>query len=153
VPDDQEAKLAHVRALGDRLRRAHELGFVSEADWQKLAPVVPPEGVTTFGIADLPEAIAGPFTDKSGTRGTLALVEAAPETANDLRTLLRFADAYRKTPLPNGKVVEGSGSAVVFADIFAAVVRAVPRAVLLSLALTFAVVVVTFRSRRQELYA
>src|SRR5207248_5671939 len=64
-----------------------------------------------------------------------------------------FADAYRTTPLPNGKVVEGSGSAVVFADIFAAVVRAVPRAVLLSLALTFAVVVVTFRSRRQELYA
>jgi hypothetical protein len=153
VPDDQRAKLPLVRALGERLRRAHDRGFVGEADWAKLAPIVPPENVTTFGIADLPEDIAGPFTEKNGTRGTLVLVESSPDTANDLRTLIRFADSYRETRLPNGKIIEGSGSAVIFADIFASVVRAVPRATLLSLALALGVVIATFRSKKQELYA
>ncbi len=153
VPQRQEQKLPLVRELGDRLRRAHDRGFVSEADWKKLAPIVPPADVKTFGVADLPESIAGPFTERNGTRGTLVLVEATPDTGNDLRTLVRFADAYRTTTLPNGKVVQGSGSAVIFADILASVVRAVPRAVLLSLTLTLAIVVITFRSRKQELYA
>jgi predicted RND superfamily exporter protein len=153
VPENQEAKLPIVRALGERLRRAHDRGFVSEADWAKLAPIVPPEDLRAFGIADLPESIAGPFTEKNGQRGALVLVEASADTANDLRTLIRFADAYRTTRLPNGKVVLGSGSAVVFADIFASVVRAVPRATLLSLALALGVVIATFRSRKQELYA
>ncbi len=153
VPENQEAKLPLVRTLGERLRSAHDRGFVSEADWAKLAPIVPPENLTTFGIADLPEHIAGPFTEKNGTRGTLVLVEPVADTANDLRTLIRFADAYRETRLPSGKVVEGSGSSVIFADIFASVVRAVPRATLLSLALAVAVVIATFRSRKEELYA
>ena len=153
VPDDQEAKLPLVRALGERLRRAHDRGFVSDADWAKLAPIVPPEDAATFGIADLPVEIAGPFTEKNGTRGTLVLVEPVADTANDVRTLIHFADAYRKTRLLSGKVVEGSGSAVIFADIFGSVVRAVPRATLLSLAFALAVVIATFRSRKQELYA
>jgi len=40
-----------------------------------------------------------------------------------------------------------------YPDIFASVVRAVPRATLLSLALTLAVVIVTFRRDKPELYA
>jgi hypothetical protein len=153
VPADQDAKIPIARALGDRLRRGRERGFIGDADWEKLAKLVPPADLAPFGVADLSADVASPFTEKNGTRGTLVLVEAAPNTSNDLRSLVRFADAYRRTTLPNGKVVEGSGSAVIFADILAAVARDVPRAVLLSLALTLLVVAITFRRRGRELVA
>ncbi len=153
VPSDQDAKIPIATALGDRLRRAHDRGFVAASDWEKLAPILPPADLAAFTAADLPDAIAGPFTEKDGTRGTLVLVEAAPDTSNDLRSLVAFADAYRTTTLPNGKIVEGSGSAVIFADMLAAVARDVPRAILLSLALTIAVVAFTFRRHRAELWA
>ncbi len=153
VPPDQDAKLPIARALGERLRHARERGFVSDADWQKLEPIVPPADFAPFGVSDLPASIAGPFTEKNGTRGTLVLVESTPDASNDLRNLVAFADAYRATTLPNGKVVLGSGSAVIFADMLAAVARDVPRAILLSLGLTLAVVVITFRRRGAELWA
>ena len=70
-----------------------------------------------------------------------------------MRSLLALADAYRTTTLPNGKVVHGTGSAVIFADILGAVARDVPRSLLLSFAFTLAVVVVTFRKRTSELWA
>jgi len=151
VPEEQDAKIPTAIALGDRLRRAHERNFMSDADWERLRDYVPPSDLKPFGEDDLPDAIASAFTERSGARGTLVLVEATPDTSMDLRTLVRFANAYRETKLPSGKIVEGSGSAVVFADILAAVARDVPRAVALSLGLTLAVVVITFHRARTEL--
>lgn len=151
VPRDQEAKIPTAIALGDRLRRAHERGFMKEHDWQELREFVPPADLAPFDEADLPVAIAAPFTEKSGVRGTLVLVEASPQTSNDLRTLVRFANGFRRTKLPSGKVVEGSGSAVIFADILAAVTRDVPRSVALSLVLTISVVILAFQRNRSAL--
>jgi uncharacterized protein len=71
-------------------------------------------------------------------------VEGEPTTSDDLRYLLRYADAFRETRLPSGKVLYGSGSAVIFADMLKAVVRDIPRAVSLSLGLTLIAVVATF---------
>jgi predicted RND superfamily exporter protein len=119
---------------------------VSEEDWAKLRDLVPPSDLRTFDIADLPDAIAKPFTDNRGNRGTLVLVEANPNASNDVHTLVEFAASFRETRLPSGKVVRGSGSAAVFADIFAAVVRDVPRTIGLSLVFALAVVVAMFHS-------
>jgi hypothetical protein len=151
VARDQAAKLPIARALGDRLRRANEHHFISEADWEKLARFVPPPDLAAFTVADLPDGIAGPFTEKNGTRGTLVLVEASPDTSDDLRSLVEFAAAYRTTHLPNGKTVVGSGSAVIFADMLDAVARDVPRSIVLSLVLALGVVVFTFRRQPSEL--
>jgi uncharacterized membrane protein YdfJ with MMPL/SSD domain len=145
VPKDQEAKIPVLEALSDRLRRARERGFVSEADWTKVKDLLAPPGLGPFGIDDLPAEIARPFTEKDGTRGTLVYVQGDPGTADDLHYLLRYADSFRTTRLPSGKVVLGSGNAVIFADMLKAVVRDVPRAVGLSLLLTIATVLVTFR--------
>ncbi|HSQ65357.1 MAG TPA: MMPL family transporter [Polyangiaceae bacterium] len=153
VPPDQQAKIPIACELGDRLRRAHERGLVSEGDWNKLAEIVPPPNLAPFAVRDLPDDVAEPFTERNGTRGTLVLIDATPDTSNDLRSLVSFADAYRTTRLPNGKVIRGSGNAVVFADILSSVTRDVPRVILLSLALTIAVVIVTFRKRPRDLFA
>ena len=131
VPSDQAAKLPIATAMGDRLRRARERGFISDADWSDVREIVPPADLAPFGEADLPTAVAAPFTEKNGTRGTLVLVEASPETSDDTRSLVAFAAAYRKTTLPSGKIVEGSGSAVILADMLAAVARGVPRPIIL----------------------
>jgi predicted exporter len=149
VAKDQEAKMPTLLALGARLERAHEKGFVTEADWRELSPLIPPQNLVPFGIDDLPVEVARSFTDKSGARGTLVFVEGEAGTSDDLRYLLRYADSFRETRLPSGKVVRGSGSAVIFADMLKSVVRDIPKAISLSLGLTLIAVLMTFgRSAR-----
>jgi predicted RND superfamily exporter protein len=102
--------------------------------------------VTAFGVADLPASLARPFTEKNGARGTIVLVEPLlEENTNDLHYLLRYAESFRETRLADGTVLRGSGRALVFADILGAVVTQVPRAIALSLVLTLAAVLATFR--------
>jgi hypothetical protein len=142
---DQAEKLPALRAIGDRLGRAHARGFVSEEDWARMRDVLPPADLHTYGPGDIPGPVAAPFTDARGVRGALVYIESDPATSDDLRSLVRFADAFRETRLPSGKVVRGSGSAVILADMLRAVVRDVPRAIALSLALTLLMVIAVFR--------
>jgi predicted RND superfamily exporter protein len=150
VPGDQEAKLPTLLALGARIRRARELKMLKDDEWKLLEPLLPPPDLKPYGIADLPPELAGPFTEKDGTRGTLVLIEPAPgQSGDDLHYLLRYAAAFREIHLPDGTVVHGSGRAVVFADILKTVVRDIPRAVALSLAMTaFAVLVALGRTKK-----
>jgi predicted RND superfamily exporter protein len=145
VAAGQEAKLPTLLAIGERLERAHVRGFVTEADWARIREVLPPADLRPYGLADLPTSVADRFTDTSGVRGALVFIESDPSAADDLRTLVRFADAFRETHLPSGKTVRGSGSAVILADMLRAVVRDVPRALSLSLALTLVTVFAAFR--------
>lgn len=146
VPEDQEAKLSTLRALADRLRRAHDRRFISDEDWQEMETFLPPPDLKPFKVADLPEDVARPFTEKNGTRGTLVSIEPRiGEKTDDLHYLIRYADSFRETTLPDGTVLHGSGRAVIFADILTAVVREIPMAIAVSLVMTFLAVFVTFR--------
>ncbi len=146
VPQGQEAKLPLLLELREKLDRAHARGSLSEADWGELLPDLPPEGLRPFGITDLPEDLARPFTEKDGVRGRLVLIEpTAGKSDSDLRYLLRWADSFRETRLPSGDVVRGSGRAVIFADMLQSVVKDIPRCIGLSLGMTVLAVIVTFR--------
>jgi uncharacterized protein len=146
VPTEQREKLPTLLALSERLERAHERHFITDDDWEQIKGYLPPSDLTTFTIADLPEEVARPFTEKNGTRGTVVLIEPrADENTDDLHYLIRFADSFRRTPLPSGKVLFGSGRAVIFADILGSIVRVVPRSIGLSLAMTLLAVMITFR--------
>jgi predicted RND superfamily exporter protein len=148
VPRDQDKKLPVLFELRDKLERAHARGSLTEADWQELSPNLPPDDLRPFGIDDLPEDLARPFTEKSGVRGRLVLIEpTAGKSDSDLRYLLRWADSFRETQLPDGSIVRGSGRAVIFADMLQSVVRDIPRSVGLSLGMTILAVVVVFRRR------
>src|SRR5262249_47371228 len=140
------AKVPLLLALRDKLVRAHERGGVSEEDWNELAPNLPLEDLRPFGIDELPEDLALPFSEKSGVRGRLVLVEpTAGKSDADLRYLLRWADSFRETRLPSGEIVRGSGRAVIFADMLQSVVRDIPRCIGLSLGMTVLAVLLTFR--------
>lgn len=145
VPDAQSEKIPTLLDLSERVERAHARGFVTDADWEKIRAYMPPKDLAPFGIADLPAGVARPFTEKDGTRGTLVLIEPEPHSSDDLKYLLRYSDSFRETKLSSGKVVRGSGRAVVFADILDAVVKDIPKAISLSLGMTLVVVFLAFR--------
>lgn len=146
VPDDQDKKLPILLDTADRIRHARERGWVKDADWKELEPILAPADLKPFVMSDLPEDLSRSFTEKNGTRGTLVLIQpSVSEDDEDLRYLIRYADSFRETPLPSGPVVRGSGRAVVFADILKAVTSDIPKAVSLSLVMTFLTVLLTFR--------
>ena len=145
VPEDQETKVPVLLEIGQRLERARAHHYLSDADWARVKDYVPPHDLRPYGLPDLPASVARPFSEKDGTRGRLVVIEPNPSNSSDLRYLLKYSDAFRETRLPSGKIVKGSGRAVVFSDILQAVVHDVPRAVLLSLGLTVLTVLITFR--------
>jgi len=145
VPDGQAEKIPVALAVKKRVQRAHARGGMSDADFAEIEPFLPPDDVAPFGIADLPEALARPFSERDGTRGKLLFIEpTSGKSDSDARYLIRFADAFRSTRLPNGEVIGGSGRAVVFADLIRAVVVDMPRALLISF-LSTSLVLLAFR--------
>jgi predicted RND superfamily exporter protein len=149
IPTGQAARLERVRALTRRLTRAHERGAIDDAAWAKLRPLLPPPDVVPFGVRDLPEELVQPFTERDGTRGRILYIEQTRgQSDSNLHYLLRLADAFRSTRLPDGRVVHGSGRAVIFADLLRASLIDMPRSVVLSLVLTALTVVALFRRRR-----
>ncbi len=145
IPDDQDEKLAIFSHIRSRLTKAHALGKIPEEDWKDLVAYLPPADLRAFDVEDLPERVARPFTERDGTRGRIVyVVPTDGQSVRNLHYLLRWADAYRKTPLPSGDVVYGSGRAVIFSDMLAAVIGEAPKAVLLSAVMTVLVVVLSF---------
>ncbi|MGC4090709.1 MAG: MMPL family transporter [Polyangiaceae bacterium] len=150
VPANQAEKLPILGSIRERLLRARR--GISEADWSKIEPMLPPEGLAAYGLADLPEELARPFSEVDGTRGRVLLIEPTsgiPDT--DLHYMIRWADSFRETRLPNGEVLLGSGRAVIFADMLRAVQRDIPLAIALSLGVTSLAVVLLFRNRTRAL--
>ena len=145
VPEGQEKKIPVLLEIGERLERARARGFIHDDDWQKVKDLVPPTDLHPYGLDDLPASVARPFAEKDGTRGRLVVIEPEPGHTNNLRYLLRYSDSFRETRLPSGKVVRGSGRAVIFADILKAVMHDIRRAVALSFGLTLLTVLVAFR--------
>jgi predicted RND superfamily exporter protein len=153
LPTDQEKKVELIRQTRETLARARRRGFIADADWQAIQDYFPDGGVHPIGIADLPEQMAQPFTEKNGRRGLLVYIAPKKgESVWDGRYLLRWADSFRKTLLPDGSVIQGSGRAVIFADVILAIVEDTPRALMASLASTLIIVWLTFRGRREALW-
>jgi len=150
VPDNQQEKLEILGQIRTRLKKAHSLGEISDEDWEQVSSYLPPPGLKPFGIEDLPERVARPFTERDGARGRIVyVVPTEGQSVHDLHYLLRWAESYRKTILPNGEVIYGSGRAVIFSDMLASVMEQAPRAVVLSAIMTIVVVVLSFlRGRR-----
>lgn len=148
VPPDQEAKIEVLQQLKRRVLRSRELGALDDRAWARVEKYLPPDDLAPFGIADLPEAVARQFSEKDGSRGRVVYISPlSGELTSDAHYLLRWADSFRRTELPDGSVVLGSGRAVIYADMWDAVLSDVPRAVLVSFAATLLIVALAFRRR------
>ena len=149
VPKDQAAKIPILLALKQKVIKARDKKLISDADWAQIKDVLPSDDLEPFTMADVPLDIARTFTESDGTRGRIVFISPiSPEAVDDAHYLFLWADAYRETRLPDGSIIRGSGSAVIYADMMAAVVDDVPPAVVFSFAATLLVVIIAFRAGR-----
>ena len=133
----------------DRVRRAHNKGIVSDKDWKDIVGQLP-ASLHPIGIEDLPERMARPFTENDGTRGRIVyIVPKVGRSIWDAHYLELWADSFRQVRLPTGEVIQGSGRAVIFADMIQSVREDAPKAIVVSLLGTLAVVMLAFRMRRR----
>ena len=150
VPADQATKIPVLLQLKHRLLDAHKRGLIHDEDWTQLLPNLPPEDLKPFGIADLPESLARSFTEADGTRGRVVYISPLDgDVTADAHYLRRWADSFRRTTLPDGSVILGSGRAVIFADMWDAILTDAPPAMALSFAATLLVIALAFRRSRE----
>ena len=71
MPTNQAEKLPLIREMQDRIQRARSRGFIKDADWTKIEKHLPKGELKPIEIADLPEQVARPFTERDGTRGRI----------------------------------------------------------------------------------
>ena len=154
IPEDQEEKLRLLSQMRSRIDRVRALDKITDDEWSAIEPYLPPRDLRPFGIEDLPERVARPFTERDGTRGRIVyVVPTEGQSVRNMRYLLRWADAYRKTVLPSGDVIWGSGRAVIFADMLTSVIEESPRAIALSAMMTVLVVAAAFLGGAQGVLA
>jgi predicted RND superfamily exporter protein len=123
--------------------------MIKDEDWDQIKDALPPDDLKPFGFNDLPVGMARAFTETDGTRGRIVYISPTEtDSVDDAHYLLRWADAYRESKLPDGSVIQGSGRAVIYADMWAAVIDDVPPAVAFSFAATLLVVIIAFRAGR-----
>jgi uncharacterized protein len=151
LPEDQAKKLPLVEEIRDRLIRAHQRGMFSPEEWAELDGNLPKGPLKIIGIDDLPEPVARPFTEKDGTRGRIVFI--APKQGRsvwDAKYLMLWADSFRETKLPNGEVIHGSGSSVIYADMIRTIGEDSPKAIAVSALGSILVILVAFRGHRHS---
>lgn len=152
LPKQQVEKIPLVNEMRDRILRARQRGFIEDKDWVELEPQLPKAPVHEIGIADLPEQVARSFTEKDGTRGRIVyIVPTVGESVWDGKYLIRWADSFRKTTLPNGEIIKGSGQSVIFADMIQTVGEDAPRAIIACSVGSILIILVAFRGHVHSL--
>ncbi|HET9952908.1 MAG TPA: MMPL family transporter [Polyangiaceae bacterium] len=146
LPGQQAEKLQLAEEIRDRLQRARKRGFVQDADWAQIETYLPEKRLSPIGIADLPEQVARPFTERDGTRGRIVYIAPkSGESVWDAKYLMRWADSFRHVQLPNGEIIKGSGRAVIYADMIRTIGEDAPKAITLSALGTILVILFAFR--------
>jgi hypothetical protein len=149
VPPQQADKIPILLHIKDRIMRAQRRGLFSEEQWKKLEPMIPPDDLKPFSMAELPDEVARSFTESDGTRGRIVYISPTDvKLVDDAHYLFRWADSFRETKLPDGTTIYGSGRAVIYADIWAAMLSDIPPSITLSFVMTVLVVVLAFRGTR-----
>jgi predicted RND superfamily exporter protein len=150
LPADEEAKVPVLRELRQLLLdvRPH----LSERRQSQVDENLPPATITRVTLADLPESVARPFTERDGTRGRLVFVEHdATHDVWDGRYMIAWAGAARSVRTSDGHAPPIAGTATVFADLLTAIYRDGPIAIGISFSLVTLLIVFSFRSMRDRL--
>ena len=145
-PDAQQRKLDLIAQIR-KLTHDPALEVLNDKERADLAKIDPPDGLRLVQPSDLPPLARRPFTESDGTIGRVVLVYAAEHGISvwNGRDLLRIASVLQHLHLPNGKVVETSGSAVVFGAMIRSVLRDGPIATVASLIAVIVIVAFTIR--------
>ncbi|HXJ21232.1 MAG TPA: MMPL family transporter [Polyangia bacterium] len=153
-PDEQQRKLDLIAQIR-KLTHDPALAVLTAKERADLAKIDPPQGLRLLSPMDLPPFARRPFTETDGTVGRVMLVYP-PESGLSVwngRDLLLMASVLQELHLPSGKVVETSGSAVVFGAMIRSILRDGPIATAASLVAVLIIVAFTIRPARAGLTA
>lgn len=152
IPKEQAEKLPLIEEIRRIVTKARKRKLISDEDWAEIGPYMPAEELKPITIADLPEPVARPFTEKDGTRGRIVyIVPKQGQSVWDAHYLIRWADSFRSTTLPTGETIKGSGRAVIYADMIQAVVEDAPKAVGLAAIGVVVIILIAFRGSPRSL--
>lgn len=150
LPPDQEPKLPVLQELRELMNEARE--HANDEQRAQIDEQIPPEDIALVTVADLPEEIARPFTERDGTRGRIVVVgKREGESMWDGRYLVRWSRALRDVELADGTKPPLAGRAMVFADIIEAIGVDGPKAIGASFLATLLLVLFAFRRLRDRL--
>jgi predicted RND superfamily exporter protein len=137
LPGDADTQRRKLSMLGEIRKLLDELDpdQLSEADRKRLTSLRPPETLREVSWTDLPALARRPFTEADGTIGRVMLLYPPERGLSiwDGKALLRIASVIQTVTLPDGRQLETSGSAVVFAAMIRAVIQDGPLVTLASL--------------------
>jgi predicted RND superfamily exporter protein len=154
APEVQRRKLELIAQIR-KLTHDPALEALNEKERADLAKIDPPEGMRELGPLDLPTIARRPFTEVDGSIGKVVLVYP-PETGISVwygRHLLRIANVLQEIKLPNGKVIETSGFAVVFGAMIRSILHDGPIATVASLIAVLVIIAFTIRPAMASLMA
>lgn len=151
TPEAQKRKLALIDEI-KRLKNDKALELASEKDREQLKEINPPENLHVLAPGDLPPLARRPFTEVDGTIGRVVLYYPVEEGLSiwNGHDLLRIANVVQHLHLPN-KVLDTSGSAVVFAAMIRSVLHDGPIATAASLLAVVILILLVMRPFRAAL--
>ncbi|HEY8926690.1 MAG TPA: MMPL family transporter [Polyangia bacterium] len=154
TPEVQQRKLDLIASIR-KLAHDPALAALSDEDRARLAKVDPPEGLHVLLPRDLPALARRPFTEADGTVGRVVLVYPVEKGLSvwNGRDLLEVASVLQHLHLANGKVLETSGSAVVFGAMLRSILHDGPIATVASLLAVLIIIGATIRPLRAALVA
>jgi uncharacterized protein len=153
-PEAQQRKLALIAQI-HKLTHDPALEVLNDKERADLDKINPPDGLQQLQPTDLPPFARRPFTESDGTIGRVVLTYPPDEKFSvwNGRDLLRSASVTQYLHLPNGKVVETSGSAVVFAAMIRSILHDGPIATAASLVAVLFIICCTIRPAAAALMA
>jgi predicted RND superfamily exporter protein len=153
-PDAQQRKLALIAQIR-KLTHDPALDVLNEKERQQISEINPPDTLHELGAMDLPPIARRPFTEVDGTIGRVVLVYPVEQGLSvwNGRDLLRIASVLQYLHLPSGKLVETSGSAVVFGSMIRSVLHDGPIATVASLIAVLIIIAFTIRPASAALTA
>ncbi len=137
LPGPPVAQKRKLDLLADirKLTNDPALAALNDKERSQLAKIDPSPALHELAPLDLPAIARRPFTEVDGSVGRVVLVYPTEQGLSvwNGRDLLEIATVLQRLKLPSGKVIETSGSAVVFGSMIRSVLHDGPIATLFSL--------------------
>jgi hypothetical protein len=154
TPEVQQRKLGLIAQI-HKLTHDPALEVLNDKERADLNKINPPDGLRQLQPGDLPPFARRPFTESDGTIGRVVLMYPPDEKFSvwNGRDLLRSASVLQYLHLANGKVVETSGSAVVFSAMIRSILHDGPIATAASLIAVLIIICFTIRPAAAALLA
>jgi predicted RND superfamily exporter protein len=153
-PDMQARKLELIKQIR-KLARDPALEALDDKERKQIGDIDPPDYLQELKPTDLPAIARRPFTEVDGSIGRVVLVYPTEKNLSvwNGRDLLRIASVLQYLHMPDGKVIETSGSAVVFGSMIRSVLHDGPIATVASLLAVFVIIAFAIRPPKIALLA